>query len=79
MIQSTITNERKTAIFARLRFNAFPKLALSPMKRVSFKILKTRNNRKALNATKECVPKINSDKYFGMVDSKSMIPKKLNI
>ena len=38
MMHNTMTNDIKTAIFARLRFNAFPKLALSPMNRVSFKI-----------------------------------------
>ena len=74
MMHNTMTNDIKTAIFARLRFNAFPKLALSPMNRVSFKILNTRNKRKALRAIKECDPKINKERYFGMVDKRSMIP-----
>ena len=74
MIHNTTTKEINTAIFARLRFNAFPKLALSPMNRVSFKILNTRNKRKARSAIKECDPKINKERYLGMVDNKSMIP-----
>ena len=74
MIHKTITNERNTAILARLRFSALLKLALSPMNLVSFNILKTRNNRRALSATNECVPKTKREMYFGIVDSKSITP-----
>ena len=74
MIQRTITKEMNTAILARLRLSAFPKLALSPINRVSFKILNTRNNLRALSATNECVPKTKREMYLGIVDRRSMIP-----
>mgnify|MGYP007027644166 CR=1 FL=1 len=65
---------------ARLAFKARVRLVDSPMYLANFRILNTLNNRKALKATSECAPPTKkNDKYLGIVDNKSMTPKKLKI
>jgi hypothetical protein len=68
------TANKKTEIFALLAFKAKTRLFDAPKNLTSFKILKTLNKRKALKATKACVPAKIIDKYLGMVESKSIIP-----
>ena len=73
------TANKNTAIFGLLAFKALIKTFDSPIKRVNFKILKTLSKRNALNAIKAWVPVIKSERYFGIVEIKSIIPKKLKI
>ena len=68
------TANKKTKILARLAFNATVKFLDAPKYLASFKTLKIRNKRKALKATKACVPAKIRDKYLGMVDNKSITP-----
>ena len=68
------TASMKTDILALLAFSAETKWLDADKNRTSFNILKTRNNRIALKATRACVPTNIKDKYFGMVDSKSITP-----
>ena len=79
MIQTISTKNKNTAIFALLAFNANNNLLDAPIYLASFKILKTRNKRNALNATKPCEPAKIKERYIGIVDKKSTIPKKLKI
>lgn len=73
------TKKTKTKILVLLPLKALTKLFDSPIKRTNLSILNTRSNLKALNAVKYCEPTTNREMYFGIVDSKSIIPKKLNI
>jgi len=68
-----------TKIFVLLALNARIKLLDSPTNLTSFNILKTRRSRSALKAVKYCDPTTKYDKYFGIVERRSMIPKKLKI
>ena len=74
MIEIITTANRNTDILTRLAFNANIKLFEAPKYLANFKILKTRSKRNARNATNACVPINTNDKYFGIVDNKSMIP-----
>ena len=74
IIQSTKTKDRKTAILILLLLSALPKLVLSPIKRVSFKILKTLSSLRARRASKEFVPTTKREMYFGTVERKSTMP-----
>ena len=78
-IEMTKTKNTNTKILVLLDFKAFIRLLDSPTKRTSFRILNTRNSLKALNAVKYWEPANNMDKYFGTVDNKSIMPKKLKI
>ena len=69
----------KIKIFVLLDFRALTRLLEAPVYRTNFKILKIRNRRKALKAVKYCVPTKKKDKYFGTVERKSTIPKKLKM
>ena len=73
IMQSTKTKDKKTAILILLLFRALPKLVLSPIKRVNFKILKTLNSLRARRASKEFVPTTKREIYFGTVERKSTI------
>jgi len=77
--ETTSTKKTNTKIFALLALKARAMLLDSPMKRTNFKILNTLNKRSALNAEKYWVLTKKNDRYFGSVESKSIIPKKLNI
>ena len=66
MIQRTKTNDKKTAILILLLLSALPKLVLSPIKRVSFKILNTLKSLRARKASKEFVPTTRIEMYFGI-------------
>ncbi len=79
MIETIMTASKKTDIFALLAFNALTRLLDSPINRASLRILKTLKSRNALKATKACVPTNSTDTYFGMVERKSTMPKKLKI
>ena len=74
IIHITKTLKIKTPTFALLDINAFIKMFDSPINLVIFKILNTLNSLRALNATKDCEPTNKSDKYFGIVDKRSIIP-----
>jgi hypothetical protein len=73
------TKKTKTNIFVLLDFKARAKLFDSPTNRTNLRIRKTRSNLNALNAVKYCDPTKKNDRYFGIVDNKSIIPKKLNM
>ena len=64
----------KINIFALLNLNALVRFVDSPIYLASFKILNTRSNLSALNATRDCEPAKSRETYFGMVANKSMIP-----
>ena len=66
--------EDVTKIFALLAFKAIINLFDAPMYLANFKTLKILNKRRALNAAKLCEPTSTKDKYFGIVDNKSIIP-----
>ncbi len=73
------TKNTKMKIFALLALSALSRLFDSPTKRTSFRILKTRNNRKARKAVIYCEPTTKNDRYLGMVERKSTTPKKLKM
>ena len=68
------TKNKNTDILALLDFKAIINLFEAPIYLVNFKILKTRNNRSALKATKPCDPTKSKERYMGIVDKKSIIP-----
>ena len=74
MIHKIKTPKIKTEIFARLARKAISSKLDSLIYLVSFNILKTLNSLKAFNAIKLCVPARKKERYFGKVDSKSMMP-----
>ena len=74
IIHSTTILNIKTNIFVLLRTNALRRELDSPTYRVSFSILNTLNNLKALKANKDCVPPTKSEMYLGTVETKSIIP-----
>jgi hypothetical protein len=74
-ITAAITTANKnTEILALLALMALPKCLDAPKYRANFKTLKILNKRSALKATKACVPINIKDRYFGIVESKSIIP-----
>tara|TARA_R110002073_G_scaffold242529_1_gene404551 strand:+ start:3924 stop:4253 length:330 start_codon:yes stop_codon:yes gene_type:complete len=73
------TNRINTDILALLALSALVRFVDSPIYLASFSILNTLNKRNARKATNEWDPININDKYFGMVDNKSMIPKKLKM
>ena len=75
--EMTMIKNTKTNTFVLLALNALARLLEAPTKRASLRILKTLKSRKALNAVKYWEPTNNSDRYFGSVDKRSTIPKKL--
>ena len=79
IIHITTTLNIKTNILVRLLANAFKSELDSPTYRVSFSILNTLNNLKALKANKDWVPTKKSEIYLGTVDTKSIIPYGLRI
>jgi hypothetical protein len=79
IIQTINTKSKNTAILALLPLKATISLFEAPIYLANFKILKTRNKRKALKASNPCEPAKIKDKYIGIVDKKSITPKKLKI
>lgn len=77
--EMTMIKNTKTNILVLLELNALARLLDAPTKRASFRILKTLKSRKALNAVKYWEPTNRMDRYFGSVDKRSTMPKKLNI
>jgi hypothetical protein len=69
----------KTNILVLLAWMDLTRLFDSPTKRTSFNIRNTLNSLKILNAVRYWEPTKNRERYFGIVDKKSTIPKKLNI
>jgi hypothetical protein len=75
--ETTTIKNTNTNILVLLALSALARLLDAPTKRASLRILKTLNRRKALNAVRYWEPMNNSDRYFGSVDKRSTIPKKL--
>ena len=69
----------KTKIFVLLAFNARIRLLDSPTNLTSFSILKTLSSLKALKAVKYWDPITKNDRYLGIVERRSITPKKLKI
>ena len=68
------TKNKKTAILALLDLKAKSSLFEAPIYLANFRILKTRNNRNALKATKPWEPIKINERYIGIVDKKSITP-----
>ena len=73
------TKKTNTKIFVLLARRARIKLFDSPTNLTSFNILNILSSLKARNAVKYCDPTNNKDRYLGMVERKSIIPKKLKM
>ncbi|MNH41651.1 hypothetical protein D3C79_1031900 [compost metagenome] len=74
IVTRVMTLAKKTTILYMLDLNALFKIFPSYMKRVNFRILKTRNKRNALMTTKYWVPIKSRLKYVGRNAMRSIKP-----
>tara|TARA_Y100001980_G_C14499524_1_gene275629 strand:- start:57 stop:302 length:246 start_codon:yes stop_codon:yes gene_type:complete len=74
IIHKITTLNINTNILVLLRTRALTNELDSPIKWVSFRILKTLRSRRALSASRDCVPTKKRDIYLGIIETKSIIP-----
>ena len=74
IIDKIKTANKKTAIFARLAFKDLIKKLDSPINLVNLRILKTLKSLSALSAANDPLLTKKKLKYWGKIDSRSIIP-----